>query len=78
MIINEYSNTSILQMFEMLITLGLYFFQLPTNQEKRTFQIDYGWRWPNRTIQYAIDYASFSMCLHKLMLLVLKTYFNII
>ncbi|XP_034336959.2 uncharacterized protein [Magallana gigas] len=34
--------------------------RLPTNQEKRTFQIDYGWRWPNRTIQYAIDYASFS------------------
>nr|XP_022343628.1 uncharacterized protein LOC111136803 isoform X1 [Crassostrea virginica] len=33
--------------------------RIPSSHNKRNFYLDYNWRWPNRTIQYTIDYASF-------------------
>ncbi|XP_061196679.1 MAM and LDL-receptor class A domain-containing protein 2-like [Saccostrea echinata] len=34
-------------------------FRIPNKSAKRTFYHDIGWRWPNRTIYYVIDYPSF-------------------
>ncbi|XP_062592704.1 uncharacterized protein LOC134254174 [Saccostrea cucullata] len=33
--------------------------RIPSRSAKRTFYHDKGWRWPNRTIHYVIDYPSF-------------------
>ncbi|XP_048752331.2 uncharacterized protein LOC125663930 isoform X2 [Ostrea edulis] len=34
--------------------------EIPNSATKRNYYHDIGWRWPNRTVYYAIDYPSFS------------------